>query len=396
MGNVLELREQYEAARSELMTMQSRNVDEGTIRAKLNRALALKRQLESAQDGANFNASLERLTNGMPHFGGGGRASLGAQFLSSDTWRWLQQTKNTRSGRWDSPASELGMATVWAATLTEDSASGGDLVIADTQAGILPLPQRKLVVADLLAPGTTTSNAITYMKETTFTNAAATVAEGAAKPESTLVFDAVTDVASKIATWVPASDEILEDVPQLQSYIDGRLRLAVQLVEDDQLLNGDGTAPNFSGLLDRAGIATPLARGADTNADAIAKQIKAIETAQNVEVDGIIMHPSNWLTILLAKDANGQYYGDGPFRSMQQPMLWGRPVALTTAITLGTALPGAFKVAAQFFRKGGVRVDISNSHSDFFAKNLVAIRAEERGILTVRRPAAYGLVTGLN
>jgi len=105
----------------------------------------------------------------------------------------------------------------------------------------------------------------------------------------------------------------------------------------------------------------------------------------------------NYLTIQLAKNSTGDYYENGgPFSAMRTPMLWGKPVALTTAITLGTALVGAFKYAAQFFRKGGIRVDVSNSHSDFFVKNLVAIRAEERGILTVRRPGAYGLVTGLN
>jgi HK97 family phage major capsid protein len=64
-------------------------------------------------------------------------------------------------------------------------------------------------------------------------------------------------------------------------------------------------------------------------------------------------------------------------------------------MTAGTALVGAFKTAAQIFRKGGVRVEASNSHADFFVKNLVAIRAEERLALAVYRPAAFGEVTGL-
>ena len=55
----------------------------------------------------------------------------------------------------------------------------------------------------------------------------------------------------------------------------------------------------------------------------------------------------------------------------------------------------AFGQAAQVFRKGGIRVEASNSHSDFFIKNLVAIRAEERLALAVYRPGAFGEVTGL-
>jgi HK97 family phage major capsid protein len=105
---------------------------------------------------------------------------------------------------------------VMAATLTEDAASGGDLVITDYQPGILPMPRRPLTVADLMASGTTTSNTVGYMKETTDTNAAAPVAEGATKPESTIIFDAVTDPVVKIATWLPVTEEMLEDVPTIR------------------------------------------------------------------------------------------------------------------------------------------------------------------------------------
>jgi HK97 family phage major capsid protein len=234
------------------------------------------------------------------------------------------------------------------------------------------------------------------MKETTFTNAAATVAEGAPKPESTLVFDAVSDKVEKIATWIPVTDEMLEDVPAIRGYVDSRLRLGVQLTEDDQLLSGDGTSPNISGILDRSGLAADVARGVDNNVDAIAKQIAAIETATRLQVSGIVVHPTNWLTIQLTKDANGQYYGGGPFAGPAQRFLWGKPVAVTPAVTLNTAVVGAFRDAAQIFRKGGLRVDVSNSHSDFFIKNLTCIRVEERLALAVYRAAAFGKVTGLN
>jgi HK97 family phage major capsid protein len=61
-------------------------------------------------------------------------------------------------------------------------------------------------MADLFASGVTESNAVTYMKETTFTNAAAPVAEAGTKPESTLIFDAVSDPVQKIAHWLPVTE----------------------------------------------------------------------------------------------------------------------------------------------------------------------------------------------
>jgi HK97 family phage major capsid protein len=321
--------------------------------------------------------------------------SLGEQFVASDLYKNAIANRNRNSRGWTSGQIELEGG-IRAATLTTDSASGGDLIVPNYRAGITSILFQRLTVADLLAQGTTDGPTIYYMKETTAANAAATVAEGAAKPESTLVFDAVTDSLKKIATWLPVSDEMLDDVPQIRSYIDQRLRFFVEQQEEAQLLNGDGTGTNLTGLRNRSGLATDVARGTDSNADAIFKQIMAIQTTAFVMPDAVVVHPTNWQAIALSKDSNGAYLGNGPFNSPLVPRLWGLPVVVTTAITAGVALVGAFKMGAQVFRKGGISVDVSNSHSDYFIKNLTAIRAEERAALVVYRPGAFGEVTGLN
>ena len=200
----------------------------------------------------------------------------------------------------------------------------------------------------------------------------------------------------KIAHWIPVTEEMLEDVPALRSYLDARLRLGVQLTEDDMLLNGSGTAPAIRGFLNRSGLATSIARTSETNADAILAQMAAIQVATNLQPDGIVMNPANWKTIQLAKDTTGQYDGSGPFAAPQRPTLWGVRVALTSAIAANTALVGCFRTAAQIFRKGGLRVEASNSHADFFTRNMTAIRAEERLALAVYRASAFGTVTNLS
>jgi HK97 family phage major capsid protein len=375
------------------------------IQDLLKEGEAINVKLQAAKSEQSFADELKRLTAGLseaqarqssPLTPGQVRRelrSLGQQFVDSEAFAWLQKTKGgVRGSAWHSPVVELH-----ATTLTESLTSGGDLIVPDYRPGIVDLRFKRLVVADLIAPGTTESNAIIYMKETTFTNAAATVAEAAAKPESALVFDQVTDPVQKIAHWLPVTDEMLEDVSTIRSYIDARLRLGVQLAEEDQLLNGDGTPPNISGILDRSGLATAVARGADTNADAIFKQITAIATTAFVDPDGVVINPTNFQTVLLAKDANGVYYGAGPFapRAIVRS-LWGLPAVVTPTIAAGTALVGDYAGSAQTFRKGGLRVEASNSHQDYFIKNLTAIRAEERLALAVYRPGAFGTVTGLN
>jgi HK97 family phage major capsid protein len=320
--------------------------------------------------------------------------TLGTQWTNSEAMEFFRKGMHRTGGaQWASPTIELEMH---ATTLSEAGGSGGPLVIPQYIPGILPLLFRRLVVADLLASGSTNSNAIVYMKETTFTNAATPVAEGAAKPESALIFAQVTELVSKIAHFLPVTEEMLEDVAAIASYIDARLRLGVALAEEDQLLNGNGTPPNLLGLLNRAGLAPAVvATAPDTNADAIFKQITAIATTSFVYPDGIVINPTNWATIILSKTTQGAYIAGGPFTPSQPTTLWGLSVAPTPAIVLGTALVGAFGTMAQFFRRGGLRVEASNSHQDFFIKNLVAIRAEERGALAVYRPGAFGKVTSL-
>jgi HK97 family phage major capsid protein len=323
--------------------------------------------------------------------------SWGDHFVASEAFREVHDRLRgggIPQGPWTSQSVELPIG---ATTLTEDAASGGDLVLPEYQQRIVPLPQRRIWLLDLILPGKTGSNAVGYFKETTFTNAADAVAEGGALGESAMVFDAVTDPVQAIGTWIPCSQEILEDSDLARSYVGPRLQLGVNLKLEDQLLNGNGTAPNISGILDRSGLATDVARGADTNADAILKQIHAIATAEQVQPDGIVMHPNNWQTILLSKDGDGNYYaGGGPFSPLRTPTLWGLPVAVTPLITANTALVGCFGTFSQAFIRHGVRVEVSNSHSDFFIKRLLAIRASVRAALAIYRPSAFGKVTGLN
>ena len=370
------------------------------IQAHIDDGNAIKARIERAKGDESMASAIEKLTAGMTATTAPAteraratvRQSLGQQWVNSDAYKFAQKMSANRATGWTSPMSEEMFAT----TLDSTTASGGDLIVTDYQAGIVPLLFKRLTIADLLASGTTTSNSVTYMKETTFTNAAAAVSEGGAKPESTLVFDQVSDLVAKIAHWLPITDEMLEDVAQARSYIDARLMLGVSQAEEDQLLNGSGTAPAMTGLLNRSGLTTATVRsGSVTNADAIFTAMMATFNASFVMPSGIVMNPANWQTTQLSKDGEGRYYGSGPFAGPQAPVLWGVPVAVTPSITANTAFTGAFNSAAQVFRKGGIRIEASNSHADFFVRNLTAIRAEERLALAVYRPAAFSKITSL-
>lgn len=325
--------------------------------------------------------------------------TFGQLYIDSEAFKWHNdpKEKEKRGAKWDSPSVDLPReALARFAALTEDPASGGAVVVPDYQRTIVPGAIQPIVVADLCAPGTTGSNVVPVMVEKTFTNAAAPVAETGIKPESTLVFELQSEPVRKIAHWIPVSEELLEDAPAVGSYVNARLSYGVLRKEDQQLLFGTGIAPELQGILSRAGLAPDVVRtDPANNADAILIQIMMIQSTTGLPVSGIVMNPLAFGAIAGLKEDGGTYIGDGPFAAIQTPTLWGLPVALTDQISPATALVGAFRTGAQVFRHGGVRVNSTNSHADYFIKNMVAIRAEERLALAVYRPAAFGKVTGL-
>lgn len=276
---------------------------------------------------------------------------------------------------------------------TDADGSAGDLIVPQRIPGIITPNQRRMTIRDLITPGRTTSNALQYVKETGFTNNAATVTEtaGTAKAQSEIKFDIVTTAVTTIAHWVLATKQILDDVPQLQSYIDGRLRYGLMYVEENQLLNGGGTGTDLNGIYTQATAysapITPTAAGNLTKIDVIRLAILQAVLAEYPS-NGIVLHPSDWADIELTKTEEGAYLFANP-QGGSEPRLWRLPVVETQAMTIDKFLVGAFQLGAQIFDREDANVEISTEDSDNFRKNLVTIRAEERLALAVYRPEAF-------
>ncbi len=330
--------------------------------------------------------------------------SLGDQFIEHKGYKELIERGMTGTD-WRSGPIELDEKATLAST------PGTALTPKEYVPGIVETLYQRLYVADLLGGASTTASQVTYVSETTATNAAAAVAEGTAKPQSTLIFGETTEPVRKLATILPVTDEMLADAPQISAYINQRLQLFIKITEEQQLLLGSGTAPQIQGLIGagRSSVGTYARGTADDNALALFKAMNGTRGSSQLDPDGIVVHPTNWQAIRTAKDTSGQYYGGGPFygpyggpqgpagaSQFSVDSIWGVPVVVTSAITLGSALVGAFGQAAAVYRRQGVTVEATNSHSTWFADNITAIRAEERLALAVYRQSAFTVVTGLS
>jgi HK97 family phage major capsid protein len=347
--------------------------------------------------------AVRQLEGGLTWDRGGRAGGPGDQFISSEGYKGLM-AKGLTAGPWSSGEVALNTKSTLLST------PGTALTPAGYVPGITQSLFQRLYVSDLLPQQQAPGNPVRFVSETTATNAAAATAEGAAKPESALAFGETSEPVRKIATYLPVSDELLEDAPQIAAYLNQRLGLFVQIQEETQLLLGDGTAPNLQGFVASGRSIGTYARGTvDDNALALFKAANGTRGSSHLEPDTVVIHPTNWQAIRTAKDSSGQYYGGGPFYGPyggpQGPasssqfstaeQLWGMRVVVTSSITVGSALIGAFGTGAAIHRKGGMKVEATNSHSTFFATNITAIRAEERLALCVYRPTAFCVVKDL-
>lgn len=272
-----------------------------------------------------------------------------------------------------------------------------DLTVINNQStrrpGVVGPPEEERTVRDLMLQGSTDNNTLTYMEETSNTPAADTRAEGVAKPEAAIAFTERTDNVRKIAVWIPATSESLADVSWLQSYIEGRLRYFIMREEEDQLLNGDGTAPNISGIRDRTGLQTQ-AKGGDPTPTAIYKAMQKVRITGFAEPTAVVLNPNDWTPIRVLTTADGIYIWGHPSEAGPE-RIFGKEMRQTTAMPENTGLVGAFTPHAQVFQREGITFTISTEHASYFVENKVAILAEERLALAVYRPSAFCEVTGI-
>jgi HK97 family phage major capsid protein len=347
---------------------------------------AIKEQADEALIKMNgLNEQLSQLEQRVAEGAGGGTEkakSFGEMFAEDEKVKAFMGQANPR-GRIDFQAK----ATLTSLT-TDAAGSVGDAIQNTRLPGIQAMPQRRMVVRDLISPGQMDGSTLEYVQETGFTNNAGMVAEGAAKPSSDIKLDLKSTSAKVIAHWMKASRQVLSDIPQLRSIIDQRLLFGLAFKEEGQLLNGDGTGQNLLGIIPQAtAFAAPITLTSPTSIDLMRLAMLQAALAE-YPATGHVMNPIDWAWIETLKDAGGNYIIGNPQGTIS-PTLWGLPVVTTQAIAVDKFLTGAFKLGAQVFDRWQARVEVATENEDDFIKNLVTVLAEERLALAVYRPEAF-------
>lgn len=247
--------------------------------------------------------------------------------------------------------------------------------------------QRPLVVADLFSAGAITGTVLQYPVFDELEGNATMVDETGAAPQ--VHWKDPTwkqDKIGKVASFFGISEDMMDDLSWVIGEINDAAQYDLKLQEETQLLSGDGSENNLTGLFNR-GIQTMDNKDGLSDADRLSKAALQITTTTNFQADAYVMNPLDFWKLTIAKDANGNYLNltDGA-------KLWNIPTVATAAITEGTALVGAFK-SAKVLRKGGLVVKMTDSDTDDFLHFKQKCRVSERLGLQVKYPKAFVKVT---
>lgn len=327
------------------------------------------------------------------------RKTMAQEVLESPEYKSLLESGKLDSERiaFNEALGKRGSVAELKALITGVSDTSAGAFVDYERVGYVAAPRRQRRILDLVTTGQTGSDQVKFARQTTFTNVAAEVAEATTtstgtKPEATIAFEIVTADVKTIAHWVPATRRSLADAGQLQTLIESQLRYGLEYRLESEIVNGDGTGENLTGILNTSNILSQP-KSSDTVVDAVHKAITQIRLGF-LEPNGIAMHPTDWEVVRLAKDSQGAYYYGPPALAGQETM-WGLPVAVSPAVPDDTSIVGDFTQAVLWLREG-VQVLASDSHSDFFIKNLIVLLAEMRAAFGVLQPAAFAKVTGVD
>ncbi len=280
------------------------------------------------------------------------------------------------------------------ADMTTGADFTGEVIPADRVPGYKYDPARPQHIRELISQGSTTSDVIRFVKESGYSDGSAMKAEGATLGQTDFDMTASSVNVEKLGAYLRISEEMLADTPQLTSYISTRVPSKLLSKEDDQLLNGNGSAPNLSGIITDAADFDTSSSGQFYQQVNGANQFDVIIAAlnqlslSNYVADKIIMHPTDFHKILLLKDSNLSYLKDQVFKGLQ-PVFNGVPVVLNTAITAGSYLLGNFAQGTQMWIRDNVSVEFFREDGTNVRDGFVTVRCMERIALSNYLPNAF-------
>lgn len=387
--DISEVKEQLTSTATELKSLLERQATEiksnGEAQKETSAAIvAAEKSLDTAMQEAKGMEKrikdLEVKSNRMSSVASNVKKSLGTAYIESKAFEQVAQ--NNRGND----------MMVFQKSISNDPGSAGAVTQAYQNPTIFQNPERPVYIRDIVNHIPVMTDAVKIVRENVFTDAAAPQAgQLATKAESNITYSEETYAVETQAHWLPASRQILSDAPRLRGQIDGRLMYGLDLLMDAQLLFGDGTGNNFTGLMvdgNVSDVGPSAALDGTVWIDHIRTAITQCQLFEYYNITGVIVNPQDWELIETAKGSDGHYIWTSVTQG-GETRLWRVPVIVTNAMTQGNFLLGDFSMGATLYDREQKSVRISESNGTDFVKNAVTLLAEERAAFAVELPKAF-------
>ena len=359
-----------------------------SIEAKLSK---YNEAIEKAGDQAKTVAELNEKITEL----GNQQLSLAQKFLT------LQQTGVGKGA--DEKNASLGVQFIESESfkaLANGTANRAKFSAVTTPVGAVAPHQHGIVAGD--APAVTvkgafetqipvTTNSVSYIREQSFTNNAAAVAEGTAKPESAIVMENKIANVATIAHWIRISKQLMDDATALAAYIDARMAYGLEIAIDKQLVNGTG-GTSLDGFF-HVGSYTPHGlTGKKEDSDTVLDLIRYCKAA--IEVSGYVpnklfLNPMDFSMIQGLKNQQGDYLMGPPTQDANSVRPWGLQVVCSSAITQGNFMVADTRMGASIFNRQGTTIEMFDQDANNVTENLITIRAEARLAFAVERTQCF-------
>ena len=290
---------------------------------------------------------------------------------------------NAHAAKFDIKAADMTMANAYTGVVA------GETVITDIKYD----PSRKVHIRSLIPNGSSDAQTVRFPKESAYDDGAAATAQGSTLGQSDFDITATSVNFEKIGTFMRVTEEMLADTAGLSSYLSARVPGKVLSIEDNEILNGDGSAPNLDGLFTDGAAFVTGSGGAFYQSVESANEYDVLIAAlnqlalSNYQADTILLNPTDLHKIVLLKSTANEYLRQQVFGGLQ-PQIMGIPITINTAVTAGKFLVMDSRAATQLWVRENLSVEFSREDSTNFRDGFVTVRAVERVALTNYAPNA--------
>ena len=210
------------------------------------------------------------------------------------------------------------------------------------------------------------TNSVEYVKWV-FTNAAAVVAEGTVKPESTFSRTLVPKTVPTVAHWTELSRQLAEDEVAIANLINSDMRDGV-LSKIEDLAAAAIAAATF-----------PTVEGVDL-LSSIRLGLAAVP--RGYTANAVLLNPADWAELDITV-MSGTLVGP----NVQQGF-WGLTPIASPDVAAGTAIVGDFKRCVKRFNRSEVALymtdsDVDGTGQSNFKRNILTLLAEARALVDV-------------